>query len=506
MKVIQTSLLFTLMIFILAGCLDSGVPSNRPVFVKDNTTGGDATPKTPEKLPIPVRPTLSVVMQSDHCGCKDGKPVTIGNCVNICSAKPSSPNEILYFNTKVTTAISADIYKDVGGWCSEEIIDPNTKESTTPGTVSCYIETKDQNGVKGEITGFTPAKGVSGFSIDIGTLSYSKTYRLTIVERSSGARSTTFQVTKFKTSTNNTVKGPLALMPVTQYSCINKTNVVDDGTGQVGNIANAQRMHFYFVAETRPEPLPEVSNFYCHDIQTKGPTPINSPLLEEDAGAFTVWNRMDPRFFDQNQDEKADINNIIEDYVVQHGQTLSATPDIFHQLKWVNGVTTGTSTPQQLQLGWYMTPWIDGNTYKAYCPTQQHYYSNNLIFKAMRETVGTDTEALYVAKQNNVCDLLLVKESIVKKIWFYKENDQHITPNDTTIVGKQIQFYWPADPNSPHIKKSHQKIYTIKGSNELGCAADTGLSVNTGAQNSGGLSSTYPPHDKRIGCIPKLTN
>ena len=88
--------------------------------------------------------------------------------------------------------------------------------------------------------------------------------------------------------------------------------------------------------------------------------------------------------------------------------------------------------------------------------------------------------------------------AFLKKIWFYKENGTHFQPNDNTVAGKKVQFYWPADPDSPFIKKSHQRTYTVKRPDELSC---DGTNVQDNANDA---TNTFPPHDKRIGCVPKI--
>ncbi len=115
----------------------------------------------------------------------------------------------------------------------------------------------------------------------------------------------------------------------------------------------------------------------------------------------------------------------------------------------------------------------------------------------MRDVVGVNTEGLYVAKKEGQNTHMLIKESLLKSIWFFIENGAHIEPTNDTVTGKQVQYYWPPDPASPFLKKSHQSVYTIKAASELG-----NVSAN---QSSGqGIPTSYPPHDKRIGCIPEL--
>lgn len=498
-------LLFTLLISLTA-CTDEAELQNRPTFnnfdeESDSEGDRDLTPEV-----APTRPSGAIVIKGDHCGCSGSEAITIGaSCESFCSGK-SSEEETLYFNVNLSTAITLDIYKDVFGWCGQEIIDPITNEPVATG-VGCYIETIDEDGGKGSIV-FSPGFGDS-FSVNIGALVPNKIYRLTLVEMTSGARSTTIQVKRFTERLPDPVGGPLQLMPVSQYTCIVKTTETDPDNGQIF-ITEANRSHFYFVAETRPEPLVENATVYCHDLVTYGTTPINSPLLEETPASFTAWSKNDPRFFALSPEETAAgemrIHKLIEESIENQGVSLSETPKIFYPLSWPNGlsVSTDDSAAQQTQgeLGYYMAPFIDDSTFKAYCPKKAHYFSSNPLFKAMKEVVAVDTEGLYVAKQDNICDFILVKESLLKKIWFYVEGGQHIQPNDNTITGKQIQFYWPADTASPYIKKSDQKVYTVKRSSELEptCAANTSLPDTTST-----VRSNIPPHDKRIGCVPVLT-
>ncbi len=196
------------------------------------------------------------------------------------------------------------------------------------------------------------------------------------------------------------------------------------------------------------------------------------------------------------------IHKLLGQKIRDLGFSDSSNPEVFFPLEYYNGPPISdsegeTSTPQKKKLGYYMLPFIDKDTYKAYCPTADHYNSSNPLFQAMREIVGVDTEGLYIAKQNNVCDIMLIRETQLKKIWFYIENNQHIEPNAQTVQGKQIQFYWPPDENSPYVKKSHQRVYTVKLPTDNLCGESN---VQDAAEQQG----YYPAHDKRIGCVPAL--
>lgn len=452
----------------------------------------------------PTRPDGAVFLQPGHCGCKEGEPITLGNCIGFCADK-NHAEEILYIDVQVGEEIETSGLIDLAGWCTLpiEYLNPETEEIEVIGSqANCQAIVKDENGETGAITMDQPSVGSKRVKINIAGLDYDKTYRLQISEVQSGAKSDTIQVRKVSTRVSDPVGGPLAQMPVNQYACLNRSTTQDDNNGQLF-FETARRSHFYFVEETRPEPLPEAfANIVCHDFITYGTTPINNPLIEETPGHFNVWSKWDPRFFNQSgaADNDMEIHRILRQKIEDQGFTLNENPKVFFPLEYLNGPSIeGETGSGQMQLGYYMLPFVDDSTFKAYCPKQEHYNSNNPLFVSMRETVGVDTEGLYIAKQNNVCDFILITESTLKQIWFYIENGQHIEPNSNTITGKQIQFYWPADPASPFVKKSHQRVFTVKRPNELTCSGTT----NVGDSSNQNSSGSFPPHDKRIGCVPR---
>jgi hypothetical protein len=153
-----------------------------------------------------------------------------------------------------------------------------------------------------------------------------------------------------------------------------------------------------------------------------------------------------------------------------------------------------------------MQPWINGTTGRAFCPTQENYNGTDPTFKIMKDVVGVDTEGLYLAeKEPEVLttddgtstpapqDVLIIREGLLKQIWFYYENNTHFVPDAITATQKTIYFYWPADPINPLIRKSTQKIYTVRAPDEIG---------KNGSQT--GLTSTIRPSDRRFGCVPAL--
>ncbi len=513
MKLFNLHIIFILLLTTLISC-EEGIPRNRPVLgASDNLVTTEPEPEPETKEIEPNRPSGAIVLQADHCACTAGKPVSIGDCVNMCNDKSSSSsnNRVLFFNVELTPAITNSDIKDMFGFC-------NTLPTDDGTVASCSIEVKNESGNIDFNLALTPGANQTQFSVDVSSLKEDVTYRLTIVENASKARSTTMQLRLTSDILEDKIGGPLSLMPVSQYSCLFRSGEIQQNTGELF-ITDVNRFNFYFIPESRPEPLKPstVATVNCHDLEQFGTTPINSPLLEETTGVFTTWNRQDPRFFDLDGDNIEQIHNILIQNMELQGKVVSdpANFKLFFPLEWPSGFDDGNTDPTAddqstnlttitPSLGFYMTPFLDDQTFKAYCPKKAHYYSSSVLFKAMREVVGVDTEGLYAAKQDNVCDFLLVKESLLKKIWFYIEGGQHIQPTEDTVSGKQIQFYWPADANSPYIKKSHQRTYTVKSSTEITC--DNITAPQTGGQGSDGVRSNFPPHDKRIGCIPVLND
>ncbi len=512
MRNVKTLSLFMLLVLAAASC--NTAPTNRPTLLKkselnDNDEDEGVTQEDidQERIDKLKRPDNAVKIKSDFCACESGEPISFGsNCEAFCATKNVAGRK-LYINVDITAAISErDDLGTFERWCNGTIIDVET-ETQVGGDPLCRLEMKDSNGS----TAFTNIDPISAGSntirVDISdeaAIPNDETYRFKIVETGSGVSSDTKQIRLTTKRIDDPVGGPLATVPAYRYTCIN-INTTSDGVSLF--YESASRLYFYFNPETRPDPLTaDFPNIFCHDKGISN-APINDPLLEQTPNALTLWDALDPRFFDTDGNGIIQLNDLILQSLTDQGVQVSAAPDIFYKFQWAVGLDTstangsGTSTtvnPENADLGYYMTPWTDQQTFKSYCPTSQHYNSNNQLFVALRDVVGVDTEGLYIAEQESGTSLLLVRESDVKPIWFYKENTIPIQPNEDTIKGKKIQFYWPADPSSPYIKKSHQTTFTVKRANEIGEA------VSQDSQNNDGVPTQMPTHDKRIGCIPKL--
>ena len=507
---------FLMLLLILTGLMScNDAPKNRPLldFSNSNVTEPEPTPEEIDKaetdrVNLLRRPDNAVKITSDYCACQNFKAVSWGsNCDNFCSAKADAAIT-LYLNVTVTSDISERA--DIGtfyNWCTKQILDPVTEEVVgTPPT--CAVEFKTRTGsvaLAANIPNLSP--GSNSFKVQPDGIPLNETYRVRVTNSDGDVASSTVQIRVTDTPITDPVGGPLWTLPAFSYSCLNITTSSD-------NVSlfydDASRIYFYFTHETRPDPLAQIfANIFCHDKDLFGSTPINSPLLEETPGALHLWNALDPRFFDTDGNGEPQINDLIKQSIINQGSNITTTPNLFYKFQWAVGPKLDANTTQDgggstsgqadnADLGYYMTPWTDQSTFKSYCPTQSHYYSNNQLFIALRELVAIDTEALYIAQEESKDALLLVRESDIKPIWFFKENGVNIEPDENSVVGKKIQFHWPPAANSPYIKKSHQSTYTVKRASEIGD------SVSQSGQNNSGTPTSYPAHDKRIGCIPKL--
>ncbi len=301
-------------------------------------------------------------------------------------------------------------------------------------------------------------------------------------------------------------KGPLRISGSNQYFCIERDGGSTASTSNHDTIfSGSNRLHFYYNEMTEPSIVPPSrDNFvFCHDTTKYGLSDsVAYPRLGLAKNSFYVWGLKDRRFYDFNDNDKLDINDEIS-AVLAKKYNIQAEANIFFTLFWKNGPVTN-STSGSPRLGYIMQSWIDSND-NDYCLTQKHYNSDSPLFKILKDYVGIDTEALYVAasepetivdpitgrESSATNDYLLIKESDIKKIWFYYQDGEAIEPDQETVQTKTLHFYWPVNKESnPYVKTGSQKIYTVKSLSEV----------------TGSSTTVVEAQDKRIGCVPKTNS
>lgn len=453
--------------------------------------------------PPPVRPTGAIIFKSDYCGCNNGKAVTYGNCSGFCSGQNTDSKEIFFANFTTTPDIALSGLGSVDGWCRN----PLEGDKTNP---KCVLEVKTDEGGTTSLE-VTTLPGSNSIKVDMTNLPYDKTYVLTLVESISGAKSNSIQIVKYSPTIGIPVLGPLKNAPISQYTCLVRKFLLNNDTGE-NYYQEVSRMHFYFIPLMAPDPLPpDTPNLVCHDIFNPAFTESDNilyPRLELIPGALNLWDSLDPRFFDNNGSGARDIDEIIIQKTRNFGGNLSGGVTFFSEFKWPGQPTVGddgNANPSTNQtLGFFMAPWIDQTTLKSYCLNSTHYNSDNPLYKALRDIIGVDTEGIYIAQaaqDGGANDLLLIRESVLKQIWFYLDNGVPTAPTEQNIANNRVYFYYPISYEYPYIKTSTQRAYIVRRSSEL---SNTGASTSSSGNTSSGGLTSYPPHDGKIGCIPKF--
>ncbi len=504
MKTTAQLFIFLMLALLGTSCQDT-IPNRQTVL--SNVSAPDSDVEEPTAA---TRPTGAVFFQKDFCGCKDGKVVTLGNCASYCANLGSTSGaERFTANFTVGTDISLNSsLVNVAGWCS------NLLPGESTANPSCVLEAKDDDG---NIINLPITATGQGFSISasLENLAYDKTYLATLVEITSGARSDSVQLRKFSADTPLTTLGPLKNVLVTQYACVVRDFATDDTTGDV-YYDSAYRIHFYFTAKYPPAAIPAGNSYLiCHDVNLHGLVDdVLFPRFEQTPSVFKFWDISDPRFYDNNQNGHDDVNDVILQKAKNFGATnIPATTKFFFPMSLQGGPALNTeagSSSTSLPLGHYMAPWIDQTTFKSYCLNNTHYNSTNPLFKAMRDVLQVETEGLYIGEKaaENVLradgtyttgekDYILLRETDLKRVWFYLKNGVRTVPTDSVVQNNAIYFYYPYnfdDPTTPH---AGQKVFQVKS------AAQLNTGSTSGATDSGSTSTT-PAHDNKIGCIPKI--
>lgn len=451
------------------------------------------------------RPDNAITIKN-FCGCKDSTPIIQNDCANYCAGKSTGGEEMLFVEVLLAPEIEAnEQYGTLKNWCTLEIGDGKTNPS-------CNLELTDNNGSTQSlpITNFLSSKSIS---VDMKTLASGVTYIAKIVESTSVSDSSSFQVRRLEESNAAEFTGPLGIHPVAQYTCMTRSGTYD---GVNFTWTNALRLHYYYTANNPPPSLPPVTNgqVYCHDINIHGNS--DSPLyerLEHIPQHFAVWNYRDTRFVDTDKNGKEDINDLLKQKLADEYQ-ISRDVQIFGTLRWPNVIPvsdSGSSTDSSGQnpiMGYYMIPWVNSTTGKGFCPGQDQYNGSDPMFRVMKDYIGVDTEGIFLAEREALAmldssgntiiaptDIIIIRESLLKKIWFYYENNQHLEPDDFAAENKTVMFYWPPDIDDPYVRKSTQYIYTVKSSENIGSGD---------ANGSSDLQTSIRPPDKRFGCVPSL--
>ncbi len=504
-------LLFSL-IFLLQSCIDEASMRAGQAAVKQfSQTKTDQTEDSEQEEPeeeLPKRPEGQVYVQRDVCACENGKPVIDGNCLSFCASK-NDKQATLYGEVKLGPEVDL-MFGSLLSWCKASLGEHDVG-------ANCFLRIRSENDMRDLPITLLGLK--NHFAVNIYTAYKDQPYiaKLVVInEAGLQAESDSFQfIKKDPVDPTTGPLGVLKVVPISRYNCLFRAiRLVANGDEEAAHVG---RINFFFPANEEPPIIPYSSAgeryYYCHDVQAHGVRDSSEyQRLGLEPHYLTLWDKSDLRFYETMKQGKLDINTLIEKKLKDE-YNIDADINLFAPFSWPNYPLDGATIVQ----GFYMVPWSDPVTGKTFCPTEKDYNSDRPEFRVLKEFIGQDTEGLYFAKKDPETvededhqqipvpdDYLLIRESLLKKIWFYYESTgpstRKVVPADAdTANRKTIHFYWPViydengEPESPFQYKSTQRIYTV--------VRDTASLQSNGATQDGNRT-VIPTSDKRFGCIP----
>lgn len=523
------------MLIFLVGCNGEGLQRDN---FRVNFNKGGGTDNT-NKI---VRPSNAILIKSDFCACNGGKQVTYGNCTNFC-ASTSTVQSTFYGSVNVTEDVSLSAFQNLDGWCNK--VDFGLEENSgilVDETPSCSLvfEKLDQLGTTYKSTIQITGTAKNSFQAILPSqLEDDTTYRTYLLFEGAGSNNVSGLVESSKVQIQllpdqgpEILNTPLEMAGINRYACIKAAYVASQNSNIIFNDEAIKQYFFYAPSYSEPTPIPfGTIGFYCHDQQIYGANDnVLYPRLDLAPGAFSVWNRKDPRFYDlvgQESDSPSDTNMDIYNLIVKKladlgvsinggaGQLQSSNFFVPFQGFGDPGDSAAAGNNPDYY-GYYMQPQIDKSTGLSFCPDSEEYNGDNPFFNVLGDIFNQlDTEGFYVGQQipdlvltdangvaiSNICwPIVYLTETELKRVWFYLDNGIPTPANETTVKTKTVYFYWPLTPSNgnPLVKQGDQKIYQLK------LPAAIADSCNTATSNNSNTPPTsLDPHDKKIGCIPK---
>jgi len=384
-------------------------------------------------------------------------------------------------------------------WCTVQL-------DGDPTSPQCFLNATDGSGnvISNIPVNINP--GSNTFTANIQQLALDKTYIVKIVEGKTGTNSQSkeFQVRRKTQSTEDSSQlGALKVTPINQYTCMTYGGTVTS-TGTILRTSYA-RVFYYFASNETPPPIPPAggtnqSQVVCHDEQLHpGNDSAEYPRLELIPQAFTMWDKADPRFVNENNSGLTINKTITTRLTNEYGVT--ATIDLFKLINYPNRPTTTSTSTANIPLGYMMIPFVD-KTGKAFCPTQSDYNAaDQPLFNIMKDYMD-DTEGLFLAEKEaetiqdgtsykTIYGTMFVTESILKNYGFYIENGVKIRATQSSMNTKTIYYYWPVSTSMDPLLQGNRKLFTVRSPDTLNGNVPTGQ------------STSQKTSDKRIGCVPK---
>jgi hypothetical protein len=447
-----------------------------------------------------ARPTNQIDIKSDFCSCINGKSDIINDCASFCASITPSTSPTLYVNTIIGADIALNTkLGNLANWCSVQL-------DGDPTAPQCFLSATDGVNTISNIP-VNISSGSNSFNANIQLLALDKTYIVKLVEGKTGsnAQSKEFQLRrKTQTVDDTTTLGALKITPINQYTCMTYGGTVTS-TGSILRTSYA-RVFYYFASNETPPPIPPAggsnqSQVVCHDEQLHpGNDSAEYPRLEMIPQAFTMWDKADPRFVNENSTGLTINKTITTRLLNEYGVTANSI-DLFRLINYPNRPTTTSTSTANIPLGYIMIPFADKGG-KTFCPTQSDFNAaDQPLFNILKDYMD-DTEGLYLAEKEaetiqdgttykTIYGTMFVTESIVKGYGFYIENGVKIRATAASMNTKTIYYYWPVNDTMDPLLQGNRKLFTVRSPDTLNGNIPTGQ------------STTQKTTDKRIGCVPK---
>lgn len=424
-----------------------------------------------------ARPDQAISWKESSCVCRDDKPVSKGDCVEVCRGKNSKGVDTLYAEFAVSSVLANSSLKNAKNWCYKFLMG----DLAFP---KCNLEATDSRGNKTILSNFSFPKD-NALKVDVSTLPDDEDYSFQLVETTSKKTSLPHNIYIF-----DPVGIPLKTRELSQFACVPK-------------MEKNLRTHFYYSSPWLPNALTGTESLVCHDVAKYGDNDsAEFPRLDLTNIAL-LWNQSNFLFFDNDGDGVLDINELVIKKVKENSGTIKSSVRLFGILSSPSSreLNREAGNSNYDHLGFVMSYFVDGTTFRSSCPTEADFATGKPLMKVMQEIFARGTEGIYVAdrSENEVRDYILIRESDLRPVWFYLNNGVATKPTEENVTFQTVYFHYPVNKENPYVKGPNQKTYRVRSVQETG-----NLTTLQAFMTSTGEMISYPAHDRKIGCVPKL--
>jgi hypothetical protein len=182
--------------------------------------------------------------------------------------------------------------------------------------------------------------------------------------------------------------------------------------------------------------------------------------------AVEFWKSSDPLFQDSDGDGFMEFNNGVTNWMREEwGRFIPVTTVWFRHF-----------TLDNKYYGLFMPDFINGTTFRSYCPGFANYQSTEPLFQRIGQLLLKPTQGFYILQRTSrPFKRILMNESELKRGWFIVKDGKEVAPKEDEVA--------------------REDVYLRIGRNIHKLMAPVELKIPR--------FSTYPSHDHKIGCILK---